>query len=970
MNRPDSAYARIEQGIAALPDCLRPEVARLWQEFRERAFPAHAPPPLEADPVLATLPAVWACSDFVARTCLLAPELWAELSRGGALTRPRAENALKTDIAAAVAGVHDEAQLKSLLRRLRRRELLYIAWRDLAGWADLAEVMRTLSELADACLAAALAAAHAAAMARYGTPRGAQTGGAVPLVVLALGKLGGGELNFSSDIDLMFAYSEDGETEQGASNHEFFLYLCRRLIALLNDRTADGIVFRVDLRLRPNGDSGPLALSFDAMEQYYQLHGREWERYALIKARVAAGDASAGAELLARLKPFVYRRYLDYGAIAAIRELKETINKEVTRKGMQEHVKLGAGGIREIEFIAQAFQLIRGGREPALQERALLKVLPLLAERGYLRPAVVEELQQAYVFLRRTEHRLQMVADQQTHTLPEADCERQRLAFGMGFSDWPAFSAQLQRHRRQVHAHFTQVFTEAVGEETPGRVQGLAAVWLQTLDEAAAEQTLRTAGFPDPAAARRLLEGLRNGAAYQALSSEGRARLDRLMPLLLEAAGPAPLAVLERLVQLIEAIGRRSAYFSLLSENPAALTQLVKLCGASDWIAQWLSQHPVLLDELLHPATLYTPPARPELERELAQRLAQLPPDDLEGAMNALREFRHAHVLRVAAAEIGPGLLPDEARARLSIIAEVVLVQSLKLAWDDLVKRYGRPTCRQAERVVCPGFAVIAYGKLGGLELSYASDLDMIFLYYEHGISEGATDGARSLPNETFFARLGQRLIHLLSARTAAGILYNVDMRLRPSGQSGPLVSSVEAFDTYQRSSAWVWEHQALVRARPVAGDAEVRRRFDHIRRQTLCRRRDPQALRAEVKAMRERMQAAQPPHDPAIFDLKHDRGGIVDIEFMVQYWVLHWAADYPQLTQYTDNIRLLTGLMQAGRLEAVRGEALIAAYRRYLSLEQQLRLMEHRPWVPLAQLGPEPAQIARIWDEVFEHEV
>ncbi len=964
-----SPPAWFTQQTLRLPPCLQPEVNRVWREFVAKIAAADQAPTWLNQ--LASLPYVWACSEFAARTCLLFPEVLQELHATGELYRVYAQDELKAKVVAATAQIQDEPQLKAALRRLRQRAMLRVAWRDLAGLADLREVMADLSDLADACLEAALTQVYAWAVAKTGKPIGEISGKQSQIIVLSLGKLGGRELNFSSDIDLIFAYTEEGETAAGVSNHEFFTRIGRALINVLSEATPDGFVFRVDMRLRPNGESGPLALSFDAMEHYYQTHGREWERYALIKARVAAGDRQAGAELLARLKPFVYRKYLDYGAIEGIRALKETINRELSRKGMQHHIKLGPGGIREIEFIGQIFQLIRGGREPVLQERGLQTVLANLAAKGYLTRQAAAELDAAYTFLRRVEHRLQMAADRQTHSLPQEECEKSRLALAMGFDGWDTFDAALRRHRDRVHAHFEQVFAEPQNASAAQDAPGLAGVWLNTLDDETAEQVLRAAGFSDPAAARGLLRGLRGGNAYIAFSSQGRGRMDRLMPLLLAAAATtaAPLLTLERLVKLLEAIGRRSAYLALLIENPVALTQLVRLCGASAWIADWLSQHPVLLDELLHPIALYAPLTREGLESELHERLAQLPQDDLEAQMEALREFRHGHVLRVAAADIGPGLSPETARLHLSHIAEVVVQESLVLAKTALVQRHGRPTCARAgAQAYHPGFAVVAYGKLGSLELGYASDLDIIFLHQACD-EEGVTDGDKSLPNEVFFSRLDQRLIHLLTTRTPSGILYSVDMRLRPSGQSGPLVTNLDAFRHYQGTRAWVWEHQALVRARAVAGDPEVCREFARIRREILCLRRDPWELRREVVQMRSRMQAAQPDHAAGLFDLKQDRGGIVDIEFMVQYWVLRFAADYPKLTDHTDNIPILDDLMRVGLLAEADRQTLVAAYRRYLSIEQHLRLMAHRPWVERAELSDVPDKVAKIWQQVLIEE-
>ncbi|MEK7262015.1 MAG: bifunctional [glutamate--ammonia ligase]-adenylyl-L-tyrosine phosphorylase/[glutamate--ammonia-ligase] adenylyltransferase, partial [Pseudomonadota bacterium] len=703
----DPAHVLFEAALKAVPASLRPPVESAWQALTalSEVTPDRA--------WLKVLPRVLAASDFVARGCVREPELLRELLASGDLARAYAAGELAMRVSRALAGVMDEAALKVSLRRIRQREMVRIAFRDLAGWADLNEVMATLSDLADACLEGALMSLTAWLKAPPG------------FVVLGMGKLGGRELNFSSDVDLIFAYTGDDD-----SRHEQFLHLGQKLVQTLSETTADGFVFRVDMRLRPHGASGPLAVSFDAMENYYQVHGREWERYALIKARVAAGDRVAGEGLLARLKPFVFRKYLDYGTFESLRAMKTLIEREVARKGMGANVKLGPGGIREIEFIAQALQLVRGGREPALQECALLPVLDRLVAAGYFEPGARDVLHDAYVFLRNTEHRLQMVADAQTHVLPTDDAERQRLAFSMGFPDWVTFETVLNRHRQKVQEQFALMFRAPQSEAASAEASPLAAVWLDIDDEKSAE-LLRAAGYREPESVLALLRGLRAGSAYGAMSAESRARLDRLVPLLLSAAAltRVPGETLARLVRLLEAIGRRASYLALLVENPMALSQLVKLCAASPWIAGWIASHLIVLDELLDPRALYTPLTRTGLTEELRARLAAVPADDVELQMELLREFRHSHLLRTTATDLGPGLPPELVGAHLADIAEVVIGESLALARAALVQRHGQPTCRRDGGALYPGFAVIGYGKLGGRELGYASDLDMIFLY-------------------------------------------------------------------------------------------------------------------------------------------------------------------------------------------------------------------------------------------------
>ncbi|HWR87278.1 MAG TPA: bifunctional [glutamate--ammonia ligase]-adenylyl-L-tyrosine phosphorylase/[glutamate--ammonia-ligase] adenylyltransferase [Acidiferrobacterales bacterium] len=963
----DSQRSAFEQGLAKLPEALRAHTRTHGAVIAAQL--ADLPVRAQGENWLDVAPRVLAVSEFVARACETRPELLPDLIQCGDLFCAYASGELRRRVQAAVTGCADEATLKTILRKLRQREMVRIAWRDLAGWANLEETVTTLSALADACLDETLAKLYEWACARDGVPKEEASGETAKFVVLGMGKLGGEELNFSSDIDLIFCYSEEGETDKrGLSNHEFFVRLGQRLNLALNEQTADGFVFRVDMRLRPNGASGPLALSFDAMEQYYQAHGRMWERYAFIKARVVAGDPAAGAEILQRLRPFVFRKYLDYTAVEEIRALKTSIHRELLRKGIESNIKLGPGGIREVEFIGQAFQLIRGGRDLRFQGRRILPVLAHLADEGDLTPQAVSDLSNAYVFLRNTEHRLQEIRDQQTQVLPTDDLDRLRVAVGMGFGDWPGFQAALTRHMQRVHEHFNSVFAAPQGEAPAADEQGLHALWAGTLEETAAHEVLQAAGFADAGTALDLLKGLRAGGAYSALSANGRERLDKLMPLLLGAAGltPQPQTTLARLVAFVEAIGRRSVYLALLVENPLALSQLVKLCSASEWIARYLNQHPILLDELMDAVSLYAPLMREALAAELQSRLARLPVDDLEAQMEAMREFRNGHVLRVAAADVGPGLAPDEIGRHLGHIAEVIVAQALTLAHDDLVLKHGRPTFEHGGETINPGFAVIAYGKLGSLELGYTSDLDMIFL---HGAEQegGVTDGARPIANEVFFARLGQRLIHILTARTGGGILYEVDTRLRPSGRSGMLVTNPAAFREYQDSHAWAWEHQALIRARPIAGDAALARVFEEIRATTLCRERDPETLRTEVAAMRARMHAAQAPHDPGEINLKHDPGGMIDVEFMVQYAVLRWAHDHPELIRHRGNIPLLEALEARGLLNTAQAGLLRDAYHRYLGVEQRLKLMERRPLVAPQELGDFPQRVRALWQEWFE---
>ncbi len=963
------SHIDIDPYLRAIPAALRDDLAARWAAFADAVDDM---PSVLDDALLPELCRVWACSDFVAQYCVRDPALLFDLLDSGDLHQAYAVDTLATRVQVAIDDAIDFDGLGTALRRLRRREMLRIAWRDIAGHADLWRTSTELSALAEACVRGALGRLQGWLQTEWGVPTGAASGTPQQLVVLGMGKLGAHELNFSSDIDLIFAYPESGETRgvpRTRSNEEFFTRLGRDLIRTLDENTAEGFVFRVDMRLRPFGGSGALALNFEAMENYYQVHGRDWERYALIKARPVAGRPEDGEQLLGLLRPFIYRRYLDYGAFAALREMKAMVAAEVQRQGMADNVKLGAGGIREVEFIGQAFQLIRGGREPALQQREIRRVLAWLAEQDYLPRYVVVQLLDAYVFLRDTEHRLQEYRDQQTHRLPTDQTARQRLAYSMDCETWDDFIPVLRGHMARVHSHFEQVFE---APQTGDGKAALDALWQGTLDDVAAQMALREAGFDDTAAVLRQITALRDSSRYRALHRTGRERLDRLMPLLLGAAGAHDEAdvVLQRLLKLIEAVARRSAYLSLLVEHPLALSQLVRLCAASPWIAARLVQYPLLLDELLDARSLYAPASRDELAAELQRRLDAVPDDDLEQAMDTLRQFKQAAVLCVAAADVMDAVPLMVVSDHLSHIAEVILEQVLELAWVDLQRRYGKPSAAGDAPDEEKGFAIVAYGKLGGIELGYGSDLDMVFLHASNDaapVSSAVTAGPKVVADAVFYARLGQRIIHFLTALTPAGTLYEVDMRLRPSGASGLLVVGLPGFEDYQKNKAWIWEHQALVRARVVAGDGAVAKEFRRVRHEVLTRERDPLLLQKEVREMRERMRDNLSRESAGWFDLKQGRGGIADIEFMVQFGVLRWAHQAPDLTDFTDNIRLLAGLAAHGFFNAQECRILSDAYRAYRAEVHRLSLQERPARVDTARLSGAREAVRGIWRKYLE---
>ena len=971
--------------LAELPGILLPFVTRAEQSFRA------AVEALDDDHGLsAWTPERWAqfarvtaASDFVIEQSVRDPLMLLALVQSGELDRGYAPGELCAQIAAAVNAAETEDELGRALRRQRTRHQVRIIWRDLTRQADLVQTCRDLSDMADASIDQAYQWLYSRHCQQFGVPTGRRSGEPQQMVILGMGKLGAVELNLSSDIDLIFAYPEGGETvgvKRSLDNQEFFIRLGQRVIKALDPMTVDGFVFRVDMRLRPYGSSGALVLSFNALEQYYQDQGRDWERYAMIKSRVVAGDQVAGAQLQDMLRPFVYRRYLDFSAIEALRTMKQLIQQEVRRKGMADNIKLGSGGIREVEFIAQAFQLIHGGRDLSLQQRPLLKVLSTLEGQGYLPPAVVSELREGYEFLRYTEHAIQAIADRQTQMLPDGAQDQARIAFMLGFADWDAFHEQLMYWRGRVAWHFGQVIAdpdEEEGTESEVVVGGeWLPLWEEAQDEEAACRQLEEGGFADATKALKALASLRSSPQLRAMQRLGRERLDAFIPRLLAQAveHANPDLVLERVLPLVEAVARRSAYLVLLTENPGALRRLLTLCAASPWIAEQITRFPLLLDELLNEGRLFKPPLAPELAAELRERLTRIPEDDLEQQMEALRHFKLAHRLRVAASEIAGSLPLMKVSDYLTWLAEAILEQVLALAWRQTVAKYGTP--QRTDGTLCdPGFIIVGYGKVGGLELGHGSDLDLVFIH--DGDPQAETDGPKPIDGAQFFTRLGQRIIHLLTAQTNSGQLYEVDMRLRPSGASGLLVSSLGAFARYQENEAWTWEHQALVRARVLVGSQDVGQAFEKVRAAILGKVRDLPTLRQEVSEMRAKMRdnlgskstaagtGANAFEATAPFDLKQDAGGIVDIEFMVQYAALAWSETHPPLLRWTDNIRILEELEHEGLMPAEDASLLREAYKAYRSAAHRQALQKDAGVIPGDQFVDERRQVLRIWREL-----
>lgn len=831
--------------------------------------------------------------------------------------------------------VSDE-ELKRALRQLRQHVMARLIVRELTGRCDLAEAMLTISELAEVAVAVGLKQISQPDE-RYGQAIGEESGTVQELIVVGMGKLGGHELNVSSDIDLIFIYPEDGETDGKSKidNHDWFTRAGKRLIQLIADPTDEGFVFRVDMRLRPFGDSGPLVTSFAALENYLLTQGREWERYAWIKARALSGDE---AGLMSLVTPFIYRKYLDFGAFQSMRELHSQIRREVMRHDRLDNIKLGPGGIREIEFVCQVFQLIRGGRHKALRTRSTMRMFEELQNWGMLSSEAVAELRSAYVFLRNLEHRIMYLDDAQTQMLPSSEIDRSRIAISMGFSDWAAFIQVLNQHRAIVSQHFDLVFEERQ-ESSPSPITR----WPEQNDEDALAQ-LSGRGYQDAQEILRRLSGLQSGARYQQMPERSRKRLDKLLPALVDSAASQsnPDATLIRLLGLMEAISRRESYLALLAEHPQSLQRLASLYSASSWVGEFLTRHPILLDELLDPRLLDQKPDWAAFEQKMRSELAEHA-GDTEAGMDTLRVLQHTQVFRLAAQDIA-GLWQVEALSdQLSALADLILKIVMEVAWQEMPKRHRDQ----------PQFAAIGYGKLGGKELGYASDLDLVFLYDDDHPDAG-----------DIYARYTRRIQSWIATLTSAGMLYEIDLRLRPNGASGLLVSSIAAFEQYQKESAWEWERQALTRARFCCGDQQVGAQFERIRADTLLQERDTETLRKDVIIMRQRMLETHPAKEN---DVKHRQGGLVDIEFIIQYLILAHAHDNPDFISNTGTIALLGLAADRGLIPRDLAEKSRTAYRELRRLQHISRLNDGQLDLErLAPLADELTAARALWVLLF----
>ena len=947
-----------------LPEALRAEVAD-WRQALTDLYGNSALDDVPLDGVSRLVAASPFAADVMRRYW---PTLRAEL--GKPYSPEAVAAALRNDMA-------PESQRAAVLRSLRAQRncsLVRILWQDYVEQVAVDTTLGALSSLAEVCLDGACAYSRDNLARRFGEPL--VDGSPQPLIVLAMGKLGGRELNFSSDIDLVFLYPVEGETSgpKQTSAHEFFARLARQAVALLEEATSEGFVYRVDTRLRPFGNSGPPVVSFAALENYLVEHGRGWERYAYVKARPVTETATepAADRLIAEIvTPFVYRRYLDYGVFESLREMQAMIAREVAKRRLADNVKLGPGGIREIEFIVQSLQLVRGGTMPALRTQCLRSAVRAATDDRDLDAKTAQALLDAYDFLRRVENAIQASRDQQSHSLPTTDLERLRLAYALRFADWPSLEAELRRTREWVSEQFRELGAREQVDGSAVATSGstVPSLWAAAVTEDEWLPCLASLGIDDvdQRAIASVLVGLSTSPAVARIESTAADRLQRFIEGLLSAlpACSRPAVAARRVARIAESVLRRSAYLALLNENPAVLRRLVDLCASSAFLAREIAGHPVLLDELIDARVFEAALTSEELRADLEARLGRTDPDDAEVVIEALAKFKRVSMFRLAVADFSGTIPLMKVSDRLTELAELILTRILDMARADVIRQFGTPTYRVDGELYEADIGIIAYGKLAGYELAYASDLDLVFLHDSHG-DQQETDGSRAIDNQVFFSRLARRLLHYLTAQTGSGALYEIDTRLRPSGKAGLLVTSIDAFRRYQQDDAWTWEHQALLRSRPVAGSANVAARFVEIRQSVL---RDPngiESLREDVLDMRSKMRKQLDRSDADHFDLKQGEGGIGDIEFLVQYLVLKHAPDRAEVIEYTDNIRQLDALLTIGHFDDAEVQRLQDIYRAYRGMAHRLSLDDQPALAASDAFLDERNYVTRVWHKVF----
>ncbi len=957
--------------ITAYPEKLRAEGREILGQGLSGSVPSTVVIPAEEREIIEK---VLPFSSFARTLVRTRPAYLFELLAKGLLHRSLSTRELRGMARDHCLGAVDEEAFLKRIRVFRNMHMLRIAIRDIGGISPFSETCRDLSALASSCLEIALRWTECSMAPRFGRPCG-HLGENVSLIVLGMGKLGAGELNFSSDIDLMFSYALNGETtggEEKMSNGEYFLYECRRLISILSKTTPHGLVFRVDTRLRPFGDSGPLVMPMDAMVEYYETHGRQWERYALVKASPVAGDIVCGRRLLELLRPFVYRKYIDYSTVEALKEMKAMILSEQEGKDISSNVKLGPGGIRDIEFVVQAFQLAKGGRIRALQVQSLLDALWVIRKLGLLEEETSQELTLAYVFLRTVENRLQEYDDRQVQCLPRDNNRKNRLALSLGYADYAGFYKDYLLHTGNARRVFRGLFHDpwrGTGKDNDSerrRVKLNATfVWCHPGDSMATK-ILRELGFHASAEVGRLIQGFRESGKVRCLTGRVQELLDRLLPRLLIASSNTkdPDKAFEAGLAIFEAVLKRSIYLVLLDQNPAALEHLVFLCSRSKLIGDLIRRQPILLDELVSGELLFRGLEKKELKELLFTILSTLTRSDLEHWMDELRRFKKAQVLRIGATELKGIIEASQVGRELSGLAEIILEEAFRGSWHDLL-RNAPDMVRASNPLINGGLAVIAYGKLGSREMSYSSDLDLVFLYHPGRFRVSATSLMAELGY--FYSRCIQRLIFFLSARTAHGILYKIDTRLRPNGSQGILVSTLPGFKEYQREKAWTWEHQAIIKARFICGDLECGQDFEKIRTSVICRKRNTPDLKYDISNMRSKLVSTLcKEHDKGRFHVKRSPGGLVDIEFIVQYLVLREAWKERSLADFRDTCSLINAIRDAGILGKEEAGRLLMALTRYQEVMNLKALDLEEPVVPLEELDELRRGVLETWDKVF----
>ncbi len=911
----------------------------------------------------------WYASPFIKRVCVSQPKWLESLLLTGELHKNISLNEYRRLLNEVVVTTKSVEDIQKQLRLTRVAAYARIAWRDFHGYASVQQTLAELSLFAEACVEVTLQWCFSWQKIQTNKNSFVEK---LPqnIIIFALGKLGGEELNFSSDIDIVFAYSEDCDQAQGHIGEaaEFYLKVTQLFIKVLSEQTEDGFVFRVDTRLRPFGNSGALIPSLQSIDQYFQSHGRDWERFAWMKARVLAGDRETGEQFLDEVTPFVYRRYLDYGAIQSLREMKTLINTKASQDSAKENLKIGIGGIREIEFIAQMFQLIYGGKDSSLRIRSTLKALQQLRAQSLLSEQWFEELTAAYLYLRKAENSLQFREDQQIHCLPSDDHQQVHYAYLMGMQDWKAFYAEYVSHTKVVNI----IYQSLLNNDGKDKSQELEEnefenLWIQIGEQDYCLNILRAYFADNSEQIYEQLHIFSQSSLVKKLVPIARSRLDKFMPLFLRQLlqFDEPIVVFNRFLNILKNIAQRSTYISLLLENKNKLAALFVLIDASPWVSRYIATHPLLLDEILTIDNSYNPPGVLEMQEELMVDLENMA-GGLEMYMEGLRDFKHSQMIQIAAADIVENYPIMKVSDHLSWLAEVCLNSAVQQAYIELVKKYGEPNCELNGNAYLPEVLIVEYGKLGGLELGYGSDLDIVFLHNSIGNNcetcGGEGDAPKKIHNDIFFTRLVQKVIHILSTITAGGKVFDTDLRLRPHGDSGPIITSIHAYEYYLMNEAWLWEHQALVRARAVTKSVVLDDEFIKIRQKVLCQTRNKDEVRSSIRDMRNKMLDSHQSKTKTKFNIKKDPGGLIDIEFIVQFLVLSTACDHPQICEHTDNIRILDACAEVGVLEQSATTELKEIYLKYRKCLHQLSLKLLPESVDMSVFPTERSVVQNYW--------